>query len=95
MTKTYQIVSSSDPAKRRVTLALNGRFGEDALPELEHSIADAERTTHEVEVDLAEVTLLDRAIARYFATRASHAVRLVNCPNYLRQWIPQVSNESE
>lgn len=93
METLYTIVSRS--CDGRVTLALNGKFGQDALPELERFIAEAGMDRQCVELDLSEVTLVDRAIARYFSERASDGVRLVNCPTYLRQWIPQVSNESD
>ncbi len=95
METIYKIVSQADPSHHRVTLLLNGKFGEDALPELERSIAQAEVARQHIEIDLSEVTLLDRVIARFFSDRARNGVRLVNCPNYLRQWIPQVSNEIE
>jgi anti-anti-sigma regulatory factor len=95
MSTAYTIQTQTDPSRDTVVLLLNGKFGEDALPELERSIAAAKHARRRVDIDLSEVTLLDRAIARYFSERASNGVRLVNCPNYLRQWIPQVINETE
>jgi ABC-type transporter Mla MlaB component len=95
MTSGYKIVCEAHPKARYVTLLLNGKFGEEALPELERSIAEAEDARQRVEIDLSEVTLVDRATAHYFSERASRGIKLVNCPNYLRRWIPQLSKEAE
>ncbi len=89
----YKIVSELHPAERSITLLLNGKFGEDALPELEQSISNARHTHIRVVIDLSEVTLVDRKTVQYFSQQASQHVKLVNCPIYLRRWISQVSDE--
>ena len=49
----YKIVAESDPADRFVTLLLNGRFNEDALPELEQTIAQARSGHGRIYIDLS------------------------------------------
>ena len=95
MEAQYKITAELNPAKRSVTLMLNGRFSEDALPELDQSIANARDSHRQVYIDLSEVTLVDRKAVQYFSEQAGLDVKLVNCPIYLRRWISQVSDEVE
>jgi ABC-type transporter Mla MlaB component len=89
METQYEIRSEPHPAERAVTLLLNGRFSEDALPVLEHSILEAKDSNRIVYIDLSEVTLVDRRTAQYFSRQVAQNVKLVNCPIYLRRWITQ------
>jgi anti-anti-sigma regulatory factor len=89
----YKITTEPHPAERSVTLLLNGKFSEEALPELDQSISQARGSHARIYLDLSEVTLVDRKAVQYFSEQAEHDVRLVNCPIYLRRWIVQVSDE--
>ncbi len=89
----YTITAEPHPAERSVTFLLNGKFSEEAIPELDHSISEARGSNARIYLDLSEVTLVDRRAVQYFSEQAEHNVRLVNCPIYLRRWITQVSNE--
>ena len=91
----YKITLETHPAESAITLLLNGRFSEDALPDLEQSICRARGAHLRVYIDLSEVTLVDRKAVQYFSSQANHNVKLVNCPIYLRRWIGQVSDETE
>ncbi len=91
----YKITTESRPAERAITLLLNGKFSEDALPELEQSISEARGAHQRIYIDLSEVTLVDRKAVQYFSNQADQDVKLVNCPIYLRRWIGQVSDELE
>ncbi len=91
----YKIVSARNSAEPSVTLSLNGKFSEDAIPELEHSIIEARQSHRKVYIDLSEVTLVDRKAVQYISEQAARDVKLVNCPVYLRRWIKQVSDDSE
>jgi ABC-type transporter Mla MlaB component len=95
MQTAYKILSEMHPANDSIRLLLNGKFDEDALPELERSIGVATSAAQLVFIDLSEVTLVDRKAVQFFSERASPHVRLVNCPIYLRRWIAQVSDENE
>ena len=90
----YKITTEPHPAERSVTLWLNGKFSEDAIPELEQSISDARGAHQRIFIDLSEVTLVDRKAVEYISDQASSDIKLVNCPIYLRRWIRQVSDES-
>ena len=95
METPYKIISESHPRDCVVTLLLNGKFGEESLPELEYSISRAKDAHQQVIIDLSEVTLVDRKAVQYFSEQVSADVRLVNCPIYLRRWIAKVSDETE
>jgi anti-anti-sigma regulatory factor len=89
----YTITAEPHPAECAVTLLLNGKFCEDAIPELEHSISEARGAQQRIFIDLSEVTLVDRKAVEYISEQASSDIKLVNCPIYLRRWIKQVSDE--
>jgi anti-anti-sigma regulatory factor len=89
MDTQYEIRSEPHPVERAVTLLLNGKFSEDALPALEHSILEAKDSNRAVYIDLSEVTLVDRKAVQYFSAQVAQNVKLVNCPIYLRRWIVQ------
>jgi ABC-type transporter Mla MlaB component len=91
----YKILSELHPANDSIRLLLNGKFDEEALPELERSIDVATSAAPMVFIDLSEVTLVDRKAVQFFSDQASPHVKLVNCPIYLRRWIAQVSDENE
>ena len=91
----YKITMEPHPAECSVTLLLNGKFSEDALPDLEQSISQARGAHQRIYIDLSEVTLVDRKAVQYFSRQAGRNVKLVNCPIYLRSWIGQVSDEVE
>ncbi len=78
-----------------MTLLVNGKLSEDAIPELEHSIGEARELHRQVYIDLSEVTLADRKTVQYISAQAAPDVKLVNCPVYLRHWINQVSDDNE
>ena len=91
----YKITTEPHPVDQSVTLLLNGKFGKDALPDLEQSISAARGAHRRIYLDLSEVTLVDRKTVQYFSEQADHDVKLVNCPIYLRRWIRQMTDEIE
>lgn len=92
---TYKITPEPHPAERSITLLLDGKFSEDALPALRQSISAARQTSQKIYIDLSEVTLVDRKAVQYFSQQAADDVKIVNCPVYLRHWIRQVTDEVE
>jgi ABC-type transporter Mla MlaB component len=92
---TYKIKSEPHPVEQAVTLLLNGKFGEDALPDLDQSISAARNSHRRVYIDLSEVTLIDRKAVQYFSTRSTNDVMLVNCPVYLQHWIFQQNDQQK
>ena len=95
MATQYKIETEADAAACSVTLMLNGKFGEDALPQLEMAVSDAKTSHTTVYLDLSEVTLVDRKAVEYLSIQAARNVKLVNCPVYLRRWITQGSESAE
>jgi len=95
MQELYKITTESHPGEHAVTLVLNGKFSEDALPELEQSISNARHAHQQIYIDLSEVTLVDRKTVEYFSGQADQDVKLVNCPIYLRHWIRRASGEHD
>jgi hypothetical protein len=69
---------------KSTNLKLSGRLQADGLSEL---VAEIEKCNHPPSLDLEEVTLLDRASVRFLIHYESEAVRLVNCPLYVQEWI--------
>jgi len=92
--ESYKITAETHPLERFVTIWLNGRFSEEALPELEQSISTARRADQQILLDLSEVTLVDRKAVQYLAERAVSDVKLINCPTYLLRWISRGRNEN-
>jgi ABC-type transporter Mla MlaB component len=91
----YKITTKPHPVESSVTFLLNGKFSEDALPELDQSISEARGAHQQIYIDLSEVTLVDRKAVQYFTEQAGQDLKLVNCPIYLRRWITQVGDETE
>ena len=87
MNPDYKITLEDRAAERAVILLLDGKFGQDALPDLEQSLSEAKERDRKVYIDLSEVTLVDRKAVQYFSQQAGRDVELVNCPVYLRHWI--------
>ncbi len=95
METKYKIKAEQNPGEHTVTLLLNGKFSEDALPDLVQSISDARGSHQRIYIDLSEVTLVDRKTVQYFSDQAGQNVKLVNCPIYLRRWIMQGNDDAE
>lgn len=94
MQMQYKITAEPHPCEHSITLLLNGKFGEETIPEIEASILRARCSNARIFLDLSEVTLVDRKTVEYFS-QAGCDVTLVNCPIYLRRWITRGSDEGE
>ena len=67
------------------TLALSGRVSTEHLPELRRFLEE-ERGQGAV-LDLGEVTLVDLDVVRFLIECETQAVRLAQCPGYVREWM--------
>jgi hypothetical protein len=75
-----EIVRDSDAA----TLRISGVIAEDQLA----AILTEVRLHHpRLMFDLAEATLVGRAVVQYLAQREREGIELLNCPRYIREWI--------
>jgi anti-anti-sigma regulatory factor len=81
-----EIVRDGDTA----TLRVSGRVNEIHLTAI---LAEVRRHRPRVVLDLAEATLVDRAVVRFLAARECEGVELRNCPRYIRQWIGREPSE--
>ena len=67
------------------TLALSGRVGSEHLPDLRRFLE--EERGPDVVLDLVEVTLVDVDIVRFLVECETRAIRLADCPGYVREWM--------
>lgn len=67
------------------TLALSGRVGSEHLPDLRRSLE--EDRGQAVVLDLGEVTLVDVDVVRFLVECQARAIRLAQCPGYVREWM--------
>jgi len=81
-----EIIRDGDTA----TLRISGQIEEDHLTTIQ---AEVLRHRLRVVLDLAEATLVDRAVVRFLAAREGEGVELRNCPRYVRQWIGREPSE--
>ena len=87
-------VSSSQ--SNSLTLAVAGKVNADSLAEIGRFIESGRRNRQQVVLDLSEVTLLDRAAARFFEETLKRGVEVVNCPTYIKHWIsPDTTHDPE
>jgi anti-anti-sigma regulatory factor len=75
-----EIVRNGDTATLRVSGQIDGAH-------LAMIQAEVRRYSPRVVLDLAEATLVDRAVVRFLAAREGEGVELRNCPRYVREWI--------
>jgi anti-anti-sigma regulatory factor len=68
------------------TLRISGQIDESHLAAIE---AEVRRYRPRLVLDLAEATLVDRAVVQFLAAREVEGVKLLNCPRYIREWIGQ------
>jgi len=80
VTLKIEIASDGETA----TLRLCGQIDQDHLHAIE---TELRRYRPRLVFDLAEATLVDRAVVQFLAARAGEGVELVNCPRYIREWI--------
>jgi hypothetical protein len=66
------------------TLRFSGEIKEDHLAAVQ---AELRRYCPRVVFDLAEATLVDRAVVRFLAAHEREGVEILNCPRYVREWI--------
>lgn len=67
------------------TIRLIGSFQSEDLGEL--TKARVASTDAEIVFDLKEVTLVDVEIVRFLALSKENGVKLVNCAQYIRDWM--------
>ena len=69
-------------------MALIGRIDLEHVPELQRLLS-AERKEDHIELDLREVTRVDRDAMKFLSRCEADGIGLKSCPSYLREWIDQ------
>jgi anti-anti-sigma regulatory factor len=81
-----KIATRSDTAGA-ATLLLAGCVNQDSLDQIEQALELVRSTHKEVQIDLSEVTLVDRLGLRFLAAQRRRDVKLIKCPQYIRPWM--------
>lgn len=76
------------------TLALSGRVGSEHLLDLRRFLEE-ESGADVVVLDLSEVTLVDVDIVRFLVECETQAIRLADCPGYVREWMAREKQPSD
>lgn len=87
-------IAVSTESQETVKVALAGTMTGVGLGELRREIDRARRMRKQIELDLGEVTLLDRHCVMFLAEQTREDVRLVNCPVYIAPWIAKESGQA-
>ena len=72
--------------KQMMLFTVSGAVAEDYVAELERIVA-AEADVQRLALDLNEVTHVTREGVRLLARLEARGIRILGCPEYLRQWI--------
>jgi anti-anti-sigma regulatory factor len=73
-------------ANGKIVFTLSGRIEIEDVAELQRLLA-LELSDHNLALDLADVTLVDREAVKFLAQCEADSIELENCPPYIREWI--------
>ncbi len=80
-------------ANGKIVFTLSGRIELDDVAELQRLLA-LELADHNLALDLADVTLVDREAVKFLADCEADSIELENCPPYIREWIQREKGKS-
>lgn len=80
-------IEVSTESQDTVRVALTGAMSGVGLGELRRELDRARRMRKHIELDLGEVTLVDRHCVAFLAEQTRDDVELMNCPAYIEPWI--------
>ena len=69
-----------------VVLSLIGRIQTEDVSELQRLLS-LEAVDQAIELDLQDITLVDREAMKFLAHCEAESIKLENCPAYIREWI--------
>jgi hypothetical protein len=72
-----------------VRVSLSGRFTSDYIPEVEKALVQNGDKSKKCELDLMNVTFVDRPAMEFLLAAQSQKIKLENLPSYVRRWIQQ------
>jgi len=73
-------------ADQRVVFSLSGRIEIEDIAELQRLLS-LEAAGQGIELDLQNITLVDRDAVKFLARWEAESIKLENCPAYIREWI--------
>jgi hypothetical protein len=88
-------IAVSTESQDTVKVALVGILSGVGLGELRREIDRARRMRKRIELDLGEVTLLDRHSVAFLAEQSHDDVSLINTPVYIEPWISKENGRAE
>jgi hypothetical protein len=88
-------IEVSTESQEKVKVALTGTMSGVGLGELRREIDRARRMRKHIELDLGEVTLLDRHCIIFLAEQCREDVELINTPVYIAPWIAKETGRAE
>jgi ABC-type transporter Mla MlaB component len=71
------------------TVSLCGRFTREYVPEVEKALSSAATRRRKLALDLAQVTLVDRAAIVFLCAARSKNIAIENVPLYVGLWMDQ------
>ncbi len=77
----------------RVVFTLSGRIEVEDVKELRELLA-LEAAGEPLFLDLRDVTLVNQDAIHFLSSCEEEAIRLENCPGYIREWIEQARRRS-
>lgn len=88
-------IEVSTESQEKIKVALAGAMSGVGLGELRREIDRARRMRKHIELDLGEVTLLDRHCVTFLAEQSREDVELTNTPVYIAPWIAKETTHAE
>ena len=82
-------ITTSNENPESTTLNLCGRFTREYVPEVEKALSPAGTKRRKLALDLAQVTLVDRAAIVFLCAARSKNIAIHNVPVYVRLWMDQ------
>lgn len=72
-----------------VRVSLSGHFTREYVPEVEKALVQNGNKSKKCELDLLNVTFVDRPAMEFLRAAQSRKIRLENLPSWVKRWIQQ------
>ena len=82
-------ITPSRENEKSFKVRLCGQLTKEYLAEVERLLADEAAAGHQMSIDLANVTFVDRDAMMFLCSAKSRNIGIENCPSYVIHWIQQ------
>jgi len=82
-------ITTNNENPELITVNLCGRFTRDYVPEVEKALSLTGAGQKKLALDLAEVTIVDRAALIFLCATRAKNISIQNAPLYVRLWMAQ------